>query len=58
LAPEGYITQMKLPFTAHVLRVVWRNLLIFFHNFVIVVVVMMFSPPPLTGRYSRCRWAY
>ncbi len=48
IGAEGYITQMKLPFTAHVLRVVWRNLLIFFHNFVIVLVVMIFSPPPLT----------
>jgi ABC-type polysaccharide/polyol phosphate export permease len=48
IGADGYITQMKLPFTAHVLRVVWRNLLIFFHNFVIVLLVMVLSPPPLT----------
>jgi ABC-type polysaccharide/polyol phosphate export permease len=48
VSADGYITQMKLPFTAHVLRVVWRNVLIFMHNFVIVLVVMIFSPPPFT----------
>lgn len=48
ISAEGYITQMKLPFTTHVLRVMWRNLLIFFHNFVIVLVVMIISPPPFT----------
>lgn len=45
---EGYITQMKLPFTVHVLRVVWRNVLVFAHNFIIVVVVMFFAQPPVT----------
>lgn len=45
---EGYITQMKLPFTVHVLRVVWRNVLVFAHNFIIVVVVMLFAQPPVT----------
>src|SRR5690606_11037417 len=38
----------KLPFTVHVLRVVWRNVLIFAHNFIIVLVVMLFVQPPLT----------
>ena len=45
---EGYITQMKLPYTVHVLRVVWRNVLIFAHNFIIVIIVMIISPKPFS----------
>jgi lipopolysaccharide transport system permease protein len=48
ISAEGYIKQMKLPFTVHVLRMVWRNLIIFAHNAVIVLLVMLFWPPALT----------
>lgn len=48
IGAEGYITQMKLPFTVHVLRVVWRNTLIFLHNFVVVLLIMIIYQPPLT----------
>jgi len=41
------IKQIKLPLTVHVLRVVWKNLIIFAHNLVIVVVVMMFYRPDM-----------
>lgn len=44
---EGYIKEVKLPLTVHVLRVVWKNVLICAHNFVIVLVVMIFYPPTL-----------
>ena len=38
------ITQVNLPLSVHVYRVVWRNLIIFFHNAVIfVVVAVIFS---------------
>ena len=33
------ITQIRLPLSIHVFRVVWRNVILFFHNAVIVVVV-------------------
>ena len=36
---ESIIKQVGLPLSVHVYRVVWRNLLIFFHNAVIFVVV-------------------
>jgi homopolymeric O-antigen transport system permease protein len=42
---EGYIKQMKLPLTVHVMRTVWKNLLIFFHNLVIVLIVLVFYQP-------------
>jgi ABC-type polysaccharide/polyol phosphate export permease len=44
---EGYIKQMKMPLTVHVMRTVWKHLLIFFHNLVIVLVVMVFNQPSL-----------
>jgi len=45
---EGFIKQIKLPLTIHVLRVVWKNQIIFAHNLVIVVIVLLFFPPPLS----------
>lgn len=42
---EGYIKQTKLPLTVHVMRAVWKNLLIFAHNLVIVVLVLAFFQP-------------
>lgn len=48
IAAEGFIKQIKLPLTIHVLRVVWKNLIIFAHNLVIVVLVLFFYPPPAT----------
>jgi ABC-type polysaccharide/polyol phosphate export permease len=48
ISAEGYIKQMKLPFTVHILRMVWRNLIIFAHNAVIALLVMLFWPPAVT----------
>ena len=48
ISAEGYIKQMKLPFTVHVLRMVWRNVIIFAHNAVIVFLVIVFWPPAAT----------
>lgn len=47
IASEGFIKQIKLPLSIYVLKAVWKNLLIFFHNLVVVVVVFLFLPPPL-----------
>ena len=47
IAAEGFIKQVKLPLTVHVLRVIWKNLIIFAHNAVIVVLVLAYYRPPL-----------
>jgi ABC-type polysaccharide/polyol phosphate export permease len=43
---EGFIKQARMPLTIHVLRVVWKNLIIFFHHALILFVVLAFYPPP------------
>ena len=48
IGAEGYIKQSKLPLSVHVLRVVWKNLIIFAHNVVIVVLVLLIYPPNLS----------
>ena len=47
IAAEGFIKQAKLPLTVHVLRVIWRNLIIFAHNAVIVLLVLAYYQPAL-----------
>lgn len=47
IVAEGLIKQTRLPLTIHVLRVVWKNLIIFFHHAVILLVVLVIFPPPL-----------
>jgi ABC-type polysaccharide/polyol phosphate export permease len=47
IAAEAFIKQIRLPLTVHILRVVWKNLIIFAHHLVIVVLVLAFYPPPL-----------
>ena len=42
VAGEGIIKQVSLPLSIHVYRMVWRNLIIFFHNIVIFGVVAIF----------------
>jgi ABC-type polysaccharide/polyol phosphate export permease len=42
---EGYVKQIKLPLTVHVLRMVWKNLIMLAHNLLIVVIVLFFYPP-------------
>jgi ABC-type polysaccharide/polyol phosphate export permease len=42
---DSIIRQSRQPFTVHVLRVMWRNLIIFLHNLLIVVLVLAFLPP-------------
>lgn len=45
---EGLIKQTRMPLTIHVLRVVWKNLIIYFHHAVIVVIVLILYPRPFT----------
>lgn len=42
ITAEGFIKQVKLPFTVYILRTVWKNFIIFFHNFVIVLMVLAY----------------
>jgi ABC-type polysaccharide/polyol phosphate export permease len=42
IGAEPFIKQIRIPFTVHVLRMLWRCTIVFAHNFVIVVVVMAF----------------
>jgi ABC-2 type transport system permease protein len=49
IAAEGLIKQTRMALTIHVLRVIWKNLIIFFHHAVILVVVLAFFPPPLSA---------
>lgn len=44
---EGLIKQIKMPLSIHVLRMVWRNIIIFLHQIPIIVIVLFFYPPPL-----------
>ena len=39
---EGIIKQIPMAFGIHVLRMIWRNVIIFFHNMVVVLAVMVF----------------
>lgn len=45
IGAEGYIKQISLPLTVHVLRLISKNLLMFAHNVVIILVVLLFIPP-------------
>ena len=44
---QSVIQQVKLPFSLHAYRLVYRNLLILCHNFVIVPIVLLIFPPPI-----------
>jgi ABC-type polysaccharide/polyol phosphate export permease len=41
IAAEGFIKQVRLPFTLHVLRCIWRNLIMLAHNAVVFIPVMI-----------------
>ena len=46
-AVQGIIQQVKLPFSLHVYRLVYRNLLTLGHNFVIIPIVLFIFPHPI-----------
>jgi ABC-type polysaccharide/polyol phosphate export permease len=45
---ENILKQVNLPLTTHVLRMMWRNVIIFLHNFAIVPIVLLLAGKPLT----------
>lgn len=50
ISSEGFIKQMKVPLTVFVLRMVWKNLIIFGHNVIIAALVLLFWPPALSAQ--------
>jgi ABC-type polysaccharide/polyol phosphate export permease len=44
IAAESLIKQINLPLSVHVLRMVWKNLIIFAHNTLIMLAVLLFFP--------------
>ena len=53
IAAEPYIKNLKLPLLVHVLRVIWRNLIIFAHNLLIVVIVYAIAAPAMGWHVLR-----
>lgn len=47
ISNEGFIKQVQKPYSIYVLKMIWRNLILFAHNFAIVIIVFLFFPPPL-----------
>lgn len=41
IAAEGAIKQVPVPISVHIYRMVWRNLLIFFHNISIYIIMIL-----------------
>jgi ABC-type polysaccharide/polyol phosphate export permease len=41
IAAQETILQIKMPLSTHILRVVWRNLIIFGHNFMILPIIFL-----------------
>jgi ABC-type polysaccharide/polyol phosphate export permease len=48
VAAEGMIKQLPIPLFVHIIRIVWRNILILLHNLVILPVVMLVLGVPIT----------
>jgi ABC-2 type transport system permease protein len=44
----GLIQQTPMPLSVHVLRVVFRNLIVFAHNLIILVIVLVIFPSPMS----------
>jgi len=47
ISAQGYITQIRLPFSLYIYRFVWTRLIIFGHNFVIYLGVIAYFRMPL-----------
>ena len=46
IVSDIYIKQVRLPLSIHILRTLWKNLVILFHNFAVVVIVIIFFRAP------------
>ena len=48
IVAEPYLKDMRMPLSLHVLRMLWKNLIIFGHNALIIVAVLIFLGPGWT----------
>jgi lipopolysaccharide transport system permease protein len=48
IAAEGIIKQLPIPLFVHILRLVWRNILIFGHNLIIFPLVLLVVGKPMS----------
>ena len=51
IAAEGFIKQIRKPYTIYVLKVIVRNLMLYAHNFLVIVSVFVFFPSVI-GAYT------
>lgn len=49
ISAEGIIKQLPIPLYVHILRVIWRNIIILGHNLVIFPIVLIIFTKPLTS---------
>lgn len=47
IGAEGFIKQVRLPYSIYVLRLIWKNLIVLMHNLVVVVIVLIVFQPPV-----------
>lgn len=47
ISSEGILKQIPLPIMFHVLRMIWKQIIIFFHNFLAVIIVLFLFRVPL-----------
>ena len=45
ISSEAYIKQIKLPYSSYVLKTIFKNMIMLFHNLIIVLVVYCFTQP-------------
>lgn len=45
---SSYIQQMKIPFSVYVLKSVYKNLIIFFHNILIILIILIIYPQEIS----------
>jgi ABC-type polysaccharide/polyol phosphate export permease len=42
IGAEGQIKQIKQPLSLYVLRLLWRNIIVFFHNFIVIIAIVLY----------------
>jgi ABC-type polysaccharide/polyol phosphate export permease len=48
ISAEGIILQVRMPLFTHVMRTLWRNIIVFAHNLIIVPVVLIIVGAPIS----------
>lgn len=48
ISSENYLRQMKIPYTIFIMRILCRNLIIFFHNIVVIIPIILMFHLPIT----------